>query len=43
MGLGLDAHTNTAEGIHSEIRRAVIRVWHRISQKHLDRYLDEIS
>ena len=43
IGLGIDAHTNTAEGIHSEIRRAVIGVWHWISQKHLDRYLDEIS
>lgn len=42
-GSGLDAHTNTAEAVHSEIRRAVIGVWHWISPKHLDRYLDEIS
>jgi hypothetical protein len=42
-GFGLDAHTNTAEAVHSEIRRAVIGVWHWISPKHLDRYLDEIS
>ena len=40
---GLDAHTNTAEAVHAEIRRAVIGVWHWISPKHLDRYLDEIS
>lgn len=42
-GAGIDAHTNTAEAVHAEIRRAVIGVWHWISQKHLDRYLDEIS
>jgi hypothetical protein len=42
-GPGLDAHTNTAEAVHAEIRRDVIGVWHWISQRHLDRYLDEIS
>lgn len=42
-GPGVDAHTNTAEAVHAEIRRAVIGVWHWISPKHLDRYLDEIS
>lgn len=42
-GAAIDAHTNTAEAVHAEIRRAVIGVWHWISQKHLDRYLDEIS
>lgn len=42
-GAGVDAHTNTAEAVHAEIRRAVIGVWHWISPKHLDRYLDEIS
>lgn len=42
-GASVDAHTNTAEAVHAEIRRAVIGVWHWISRKHLDRYLDEIS
>ena len=42
-GAGADAHTNTAEAVHAEIRRAVIGVWHWISQKHLDRYLHEIA
>lgn len=42
-GAGVDAHTNTAEAAHAEIRRAVIGVWHWISPKHLDRYLDEIA
>lgn len=42
-GPGVDAHTNTAEAVHGMIRRAVIGVWHWISQKHLDRYLDELA
>ncbi|WP_134727283.1 IS1595 family transposase [Paracoccus luteus] len=42
-GSGVDAHTNTAEAVHGMIRRAVIGVWHWISQKHLDRYLDELA
>lgn len=42
-GLGVDAHTNTAESVHGLIRRAVIGVWHWISPKHLDRYLDELA
>lgn len=42
-GAGVDAHTNTAEAVHAEIRRAIIGVWHWISPKHLDRYLDEIA
>ena len=31
-GLGIDAHVNTAEAIHSMIRRSVIGVWHWISK-----------
>ena len=42
-GSGVDAHPNTAEAAQSEIRRAVIGVWHWISPKHLERYLDEIA
>lgn len=42
-GIGIDAHTNTAESVHGLIRRAVIGVWHWISQTHLDRYLTEIG
>ena len=42
-GPGVDPHTNTAEAVHAEIRRVVIGVWHWISPRHLDRYLDEIS
>lgn len=42
-GTGIDAHTNTTEAVHAEIRRAVIGVWHWISPKYLDRYLEEIA
>lgn len=42
-GIGVDAHTNTAEAIHANLRRAVMGVWHWVSQKHLDRYLDEVT
>lgn len=42
-GPGLHAHTNTAESVHGLIRRAVIGGWHWISQKRLDRYLDELA
>lgn len=42
-GIGVDAHTNTAESVHGLIRRAVVGVWHWISQDHLDRYLTELG
>ena len=43
LGVGVDAHTNTAESVHGLIRRAVVGVWHWISPKHLDRYLAELA
>ena len=39
QGLASPAHTNTAESLHNDLRRAVLGVWHWISEKHLDRYL----
>lgn len=36
---GLRVHTNTAEGSHSLLRRAINGTWHRVSEKHLHRYL----
>ncbi|HET7234241.1 MAG TPA: transposase [Longimicrobium sp.] len=36
---GLRVHTNTAEGSHSLLRRAINGTWHRISEKHMHRYL----
>jgi hypothetical protein len=35
-------HSNTADGIGSLLERARMGVWHRMSRKHLQRYLDEI-
>ena len=42
-GLRPPAHTNTAESLHNDLRRAVTGVRHRISEKHLDRYLTEVT
>ena len=36
-------HSNTADGIGSLLERARTGVWHRMSRKHLQRYLDKIS
>jgi transposase-like protein len=36
---GLRVHTNTAEASHSLLKRGIVGVWHRISAKHLHRYL----
>jgi hypothetical protein len=38
---GLRAHVNTAESLHALLKRAIIGVWHWISEKHLARYLAE--
>ena len=36
---GLRAHVNTAESLHALLKRAIIGVWHWISDKHLGRPL----
>jgi transposase-like protein len=38
-----DAHTNTAEGYFSLLKRGIIGVYHHVSRQHLDRYLDEFN
>jgi len=38
---GLRAHVNTAESLHAILKRAIMGVWHWISDKHLGRYLSE--
>jgi transposase-like protein len=38
-----DAHINTAESFGSQIERALIGVYHRLSREHLQGYLDEIA
>lgn len=40
---GISVHVNTVEGIHGELRRMVVGVHHWISEKHLQRYLDDLS
>ena len=40
-GLYGKAHTNTMEGFWSLLKRGVIGVYHYMSKKHLQRYLDE--
>jgi transposase-like protein len=40
---GLLAHCNTAESAHAMFKRAIIGVWHQISEKHMQRYLGEIE
>lgn len=36
-------HSNSAEGFNDRVRRTVVGVFHHISQKHVDSYLDETS
>jgi len=38
-----DAHTNTAEGFFSLLKRGIIGIYHFTSKKHLQRYLNELS
>lgn len=38
-----DATTNTAEAFHLYAQRAKFGVWHRWSDRHQDRYLDELT
>jgi len=37
------AHTNTAEGFFSLLKRGIIGIYHSTSRKHLQRYLNEFS
>jgi transposase-like protein len=38
-----DAHTNGVEGVWSLFKRSIMGAFHKISIKHLDRYLEEIE
>ena len=38
-----DVHTNSIEGVWSLFKRSIIGAFHKISAKHLDRYLDELE
>lgn len=37
------AYTNTIEGFWSLLKRGIIGIYHFVSRKHLERYLDEFS
>ncbi|HSR68234.1 MAG TPA: IS1595 family transposase [Acidobacteriota bacterium] len=36
-------HTNTAESVWSLLKRSIVGAYHKVSVKHLDRYLDELE
>ncbi len=38
-----DVHTNTIEGFGSLVKRGISGVYHSVSRKHLQKYLDEYS
>ncbi|MCU1311656.1 MAG: transposase, partial [Candidatus Angelobacter sp.] len=38
-----DIHTNTVESAFSLLKRGIIGTWHRVSPKHLQAYLDEMT
>lgn len=38
-----DTHTNTVEGFFSLFKRGIFGIYHQVSKKHLQRYLDEFS
>ena len=38
-----EVHTNTAESAFSLLKRGIIGTWHKISAKHLQAYLDEMT
>ena len=38
-----DIHTNGVEGVWSLLKRSIVGSFHKVSVKHLDRYLDELE
>ncbi|MCB0753012.1 MAG: transposase, partial [Ignavibacteriae bacterium] len=38
-----DVHTNTIENFWSLLKRGLYGIYHQVSDKHLERYLDEFS
>ena len=38
-----DVHTNTIEGVWSLFKRSIVGAFHKVSAKHLDRYLEELE
>ena len=38
-----EVHTNTIEGVWSLFKRSIMGSFHKISAKHMDRYLEELE
>jgi transposase-like protein len=38
-----ECHTNSVEGVWSLFKRSIVGSYHQVSEKHLDRYLDEFE
>ena len=38
-----DVHTNSIEGVWSLFKRSIARSFHKVSMKHIDRYLSELE
>ena len=38
-----DIHTNTVESAFSLLKRGIVGTWHRVSAKHLQAYLNEMT
>ena len=36
-------HTNTIESVWSLFKRSIVGAFHKVSEKHLDRYLEELE
>ena len=42
MGRG-DVHRNSIEGVWSLFKRSIVGSFHKVSSKHIDRYLSELE
>ncbi len=40
---GVDAHTNSIEGFWSTLKRGVYGIYHHVSKKHLQHYVNEFA
>ena len=38
-----DVHTNSIEGVWSLFKRSIVGAFHKMSVKHMDRYLEELE